>query len=372
MPDSHESTGQDVKKKTANKFCSSKGHDSLTIVFSIISPTKGDRFVVHLDQPVIRNGDAVSVSGQVIEDLLRASEWRLAINHPFLFPTFSQKPTERVGIGKALRLTFQLEFGFSISLFETVKEEFAKSTGKDSNRKKEILSGVDPCLAVLGKSSARNHTMEMRVEEKVLSPSVQNGGKPDLRSQVFGIGGDGEKGSRGCLKEEVIDDTPVLKGKRLKMVWQGENDMKVRDGKKFFLTSLEPFFLGQDLTFWTVPVPTGVVGNLLVSTLATMVHMPTQDRSPADLDCAHHTLLLVGSHPPELLMVGGTKLSNDIRHLMGWPSHLRKGEAIPNDRVQRTVGLPNGRRGNTSIALSRSETLMTKKNLDRPNLCSRF
>ena len=193
ISDSRESAGQDMEKKTANEFRSIKSHDSLSIVLSIIPPTKGNRLVIHLDQAMIRDGDAMGVAGQVIEDLLRVSKWRLAINHPLVFPTFFQKPTERVGVRKALRLTFQLEFRFPIRLFETVKEEFAKSPGKDSDGKKEILSGSDPFLAVLGKPTARDHAMEMRVEEKILSPSVQNGGKPDLRSQVFGIGGDREK-----------------------------------------------------------------------------------------------------------------------------------------------------------------------------------
>ena len=148
--------------------------------------------------------------------------------------------------------------------------------------------------------------------------------------------------------------------------------MEVTHGEEFLLTSLEPFFFGQCLTFWAVSVPARVVRMTRVSTVVTTIHMSTQDGGPADLNRVHRTPLLVGSHPSILWVVSGTELSKDVRHLKGWPSHLRKPEAIPNDRVQRTVCLPNGRRGNTSIALSRSETLMTEKSLDRPNLRARL
>ena len=37
----------------------------------------------------------------------------------------------------------------------------------------------------------RHHTMKVRMEKQVLSPTVQHGEKADFRPEVFGISGDG-------------------------------------------------------------------------------------------------------------------------------------------------------------------------------------
>ena len=53
-------------------------------VASTRTPTyEPDLAVVEVDQPMVREGDAVGASPDIVEHLTRAGEWALGIHHPF-------------------------------------------------------------------------------------------------------------------------------------------------------------------------------------------------------------------------------------------------------------------------------------------------
>ena len=54
----------------------------------------------------------------------------------------------------------------------------------------KIRTAGDPALTVRADTATRYNAMEMRVEKQVLSPTVQDGEKSDLGTQMLRIGGD--------------------------------------------------------------------------------------------------------------------------------------------------------------------------------------
>ena len=50
--------------------------------------------------------------------------------------------------------------------------------------------GVDPALVVGGESSGGDDTVDMRVEQEVGTPAVQDGEETDLGAEAFWIGCD--------------------------------------------------------------------------------------------------------------------------------------------------------------------------------------
>ena len=56
-----------------------------------------------------------------------------------------------------------------------------------------------------------------------------HGGDTDLGTQVLGIGGNGQRGVRGGIEQEVIDHRLVLVGDGSDLGEQRENDREVRD-----------------------------------------------------------------------------------------------------------------------------------------------
>ena len=83
------------------------------------------------------------------------------------------------------------------SPFETIHELAAKDATENTHGQEEIIAGTDPALAVRRKASGGDYTMDMRMKEQVLPPSVQYGKKADLGAQMFGVGGDLEQGFCG-------------------------------------------------------------------------------------------------------------------------------------------------------------------------------
>jgi len=93
--------------------------------------------------------------------------------------------------------------------FETSDEFAAKDPTEYSNGQEKGIAGMDPADMVWGKTSGRNHTVDMWMKEEVLPPTVQNGEKADLGAQMLGVGGDLEQGLSAGAEQEVIKDLLV-------------------------------------------------------------------------------------------------------------------------------------------------------------------
>ena len=83
----------------------------------------------------------------------------------------------------------------------------------------------------------------------------------------------------------------VLIGNGCNLFWYGENHVEVLGIQKLGLAILEPLSPGQRLAFGTVAIGTGVISVALMATLITLLHVATQNSSPADLDCSHDAML---------------------------------------------------------------------------------
>ena len=81
---------------------------------------------------------------------------------------------------------------------------------------------------------------------EVLSPTVQDGKEADFRTEVFGVGCDGFQ-SLGCGPEEnAVDSLLVLESDSGNLFRHGEDNMKVRDLKKFDLRSSSHWARARD------------------------------------------------------------------------------------------------------------------------------
>jgi hypothetical protein len=69
MPDAHEARGEHVQKKPSKKLFDAKRHHAFLVAMSRIAPAKADLLVGDRDQPVVGDGDAMSVVAQVLENL---------------------------------------------------------------------------------------------------------------------------------------------------------------------------------------------------------------------------------------------------------------------------------------------------------------
>jgi len=76
-----------------------------------------------------------------------------------------------------------------IETFQSGEELAAKNAAQHFHRQKEGIARMYPVVVIRGQTSGRDHAMDMRMQEEVLAPSVQNADHADLRAEVLGIPG---------------------------------------------------------------------------------------------------------------------------------------------------------------------------------------
>jgi hypothetical protein len=76
-------------------------------------------------------------------------------------------------------------------------------------------------------SSAGNDTVDMGMEEEILSPSVQNAKEADIGAQVFRLASNFQKRLRYSPEQEVVEFDLVLEYECLQLMRQRENDVEI-------------------------------------------------------------------------------------------------------------------------------------------------
>jgi hypothetical protein len=97
IPDAMKSVRQHMHQEAADKLPAVEGHRLLAVAVPVILPPKRNLAVVHRQQPVVGDGDAVGVAPDVVENLLWSGERPLRVDYPFGFPKRRQIAPERRG-----------------------------------------------------------------------------------------------------------------------------------------------------------------------------------------------------------------------------------------------------------------------------------
>jgi len=79
-----------MEQESSHKFSRFKHHHLALIIIGIISVFEMDSVIFHLDKPMVRDSNAMGISSEIIEDLLRTGKGFFGVHHP----TFSGGLTE--------------------------------------------------------------------------------------------------------------------------------------------------------------------------------------------------------------------------------------------------------------------------------------
>jgi len=85
MPDLHEPIREHMKQKPPDELVGVHGHDLAFVVVGVIAPPEGDLVVLHPHDPVVADRDPVSVSAEIIQNVLGPFKGLLAVDDPLLF-----------------------------------------------------------------------------------------------------------------------------------------------------------------------------------------------------------------------------------------------------------------------------------------------
>ena len=86
-----------MDKKSAQKLMGGNGDDLLLAAVGIIAPAKGDAIVFEGHETMVGDGDAMGIAGQVVENMFRAAEGWLGVDHPVLLTELPEEVAEAAG-----------------------------------------------------------------------------------------------------------------------------------------------------------------------------------------------------------------------------------------------------------------------------------
>jgi hypothetical protein len=81
--DTDKAPRQGVEQETPQKLFGGHGHQPLLALVGIIFPAEGDLAIRKVHNPVIGDGHAMRVAGQIVEDMFGSSEWPFGVNYPY-------------------------------------------------------------------------------------------------------------------------------------------------------------------------------------------------------------------------------------------------------------------------------------------------
>ena len=82
-----------------------------------------------------------------------------------------------------------VEQSLAIEAPQSGGELAAEYLAQDRDGKQEAMTCTNPSGAVGCESSGRDHAVDMRMEQQVLSPCVKDGEEADIGAHVFRVGG---------------------------------------------------------------------------------------------------------------------------------------------------------------------------------------
>jgi hypothetical protein len=99
VADADKAAGQQVEKEAAQELIGGQRHESLSVAVSGVPPAEGDVALFEGDEPVVGDGDAMGVSAEIAQGVLRSAEGALGVDDPVVTEQGSQPRTKGRGFG---------------------------------------------------------------------------------------------------------------------------------------------------------------------------------------------------------------------------------------------------------------------------------
>src|SRR5437867_191804 len=238
---------------------------------------------------MIGNGDSMRITSEIAQDLLGPAEGGLCINNPVLTEQRSQKCREALSFGQGFDGPGEDQTALPVRALQSGHELSPEYFAENFYGQEERILRVNPMGAIPCESSARNDTVNVRMEQQVLSPCMENAEKTDLRSKVFRIPCHLKQCFGHRSEQQAIEFGLVLQDQRVQFMRQGEHHMEITRLQQFLLSGCDPALPRLSLTFWAVAIPARVIGDgLVAATSRACIDMATESRCTAMKDGPHH------------------------------------------------------------------------------------
>jgi hypothetical protein len=210
VADADKSPWQYVQQESPQELIHGQGHEPLFILMSRIAPPEGDEAVGERNESVIGNRNAMSITTEIAERMLRTAEWPFAIHHPIGAKQGAEHGRESLRRLKRCQFAVKAEFVVGMQTTQARHKLAAKHTAEHFHRKKEVVGRGNPSGVIDRQTAGRNHAMDMGMMQQLLIPGMQDAEESNLGAEMFGITGDLKKSFGAGAKQEGVDFALVL------------------------------------------------------------------------------------------------------------------------------------------------------------------
>ena len=332
---------QDMKQKATDELGSVQGHRLALAVVAVVAPVEADLAVVDGQEAVIRDGDAMGVAAQIVEDLGGAGEGRLGVDHPLGLAQGSQVAVEGGRIGERGEGAGQAQAALAEGAIEVVEEESAGAAREDTDGREEAGAAGDPAVACRSDAATGDDAVQVGVELELLPPRVQDGEETGLGAEVLGVGGDLAQGAGGGPEEDVEEGALVLQGDGGELLGEREDQVEVLAREQLVTALLEPRFAGGPLALGAVAVAARAVAEAAVAAAVALLDLAAEGGGAAELDGGQDTPLHGGQGHGEAGLEGLAVAAEDVRDFERRTAHRAGRESPPtgSGRGSRSSGL---------------------------------
>ena len=160
----HNAMREHMQKKAAQKLLGRYGHQLLFAAVGVILPAERHLTVGEVHEPVVGDGDAMGIAGQIMKNVLWTAERRFGVHDPVLAKERAKKKMECSFLRKRLKTAGKDQLAFPKSSLQPSRELASKYSAEHLHGKKECVTRMNPMLMIERKTTGRNHAMDMWME----------------------------------------------------------------------------------------------------------------------------------------------------------------------------------------------------------------
>jgi len=175
MADSDEALGQGVEEKAVDKVHGADGSLLEGIVLSVFIP-EADHAVFESQEAAVGDSDAVGITGQIVQDMLRVRDGGPHTDNPLVFVEFAFK----LGAGLC-----KVQVSPLSGLPEVIEELATKDQGEGFLVEQIVLFTRDPAFALCAQGPSGDEAVEMEVRFELLIPGMQDSDKAQGAAQFL-------------------------------------------------------------------------------------------------------------------------------------------------------------------------------------------
>jgi hypothetical protein len=161
MPNTHAAAREPMQQEAPDKFVGveSQGLDAMPLTTVAVGET--DPPVTHVEAPVVRDGDAMRITANIVQDVCRTCKGRLGVDDPLCGIELRAQLREALRRAQRCGALGERPGAGSPCSGQRRAELPAKNGAQGTHWEEEARIRIDPVPAVSGQRASRNDTVDM-------------------------------------------------------------------------------------------------------------------------------------------------------------------------------------------------------------------